>query len=208
MKCPLCASDTIVFSEIQTRIYYRCIACKGIALDPSQFLSHEAEKKRYQLHDNNINDSGYQKFVSPIIRAVIKEYESNHQGLDFGSGSGPVITSQLRKKGYSVVTYDPFFDANHSVLKKNYNYIICCEVMEHFYNPAKEFKLLSSLLHSGGTLYCKTRLFSDAIDFNSWWYKNDPTHVFFYTEDTLHWIKENFGFESMKIKDDLIVFRK
>ncbi len=177
-------------------------------LDPFYFLSPEEEKKRYQLHQNDVTDPGYQNFVSPIVAAINNDYNASHIGLDFGSGSGPVITSLLLEKGYKVITYDPYFDSNNTALKNKYDYIICCEVMEHFYYPFKEFKLLSTLLNSKGTLYCKTNLYNQTIDFGSWWYKNDPTHVFFYTNDSLHWIKNRFKFKTLEIKENLIIFRK
>ncbi len=208
MRCPLCASKTEEFSEIHTRKYFKCPVCKGICLDPKHFLSAEDEKGRYQLHQNDVNDLGYQKFASPIVTSVLETFEADHHGLDFGAGSGPVITSLLRKRGYHITTYDPFFDPNTNALKKTYDYIVCCEVMEHFFNPKKEFKLLHSLLKPKGILYCKTSLYNSSIDFKSWWYKNDPTHVFFYSNDTLEWITSAFGFRAVQIKKDVIVFQK
>ncbi len=208
MLCSLCGSQTTIFSEIHHQKYFNCSECSGISLHPEHFLSADAEKERYQLHNNDISDLGYQKFVSPITLQVLEEHNPDQKGLDFGSGSGPVITSLLREKAYNITTYDPFFDANKNALENRYDYIVCCEVMEHFCKPYKEFKLLHSLLHPQGVLYCKTVLYNHSIDFESWWYKNDPTHVFFYTADTLNWIKEKFGFKSVEITTDLIIFRK
>ncbi len=209
MRCALCGSETKIFSQVQQQTYFDCLTCKGISLDPAHFLSPEAEKERYELHNNDINDIGYQKFVSPITRQILKDFYPEHKGLDFGSGSGPVITSMLREQKYDIITYDPFFDANTRALENTYDYIVCCEVMEHFCDPFKEFKLLYSLLHPKGKLYCKTVLFNESTtNFESWWYKNDPTHVFFYTVGTLHWIKENFGYESVVITKNLITFTK
>ncbi len=208
MLCALCGSETYLFSEIKKRVFFRCNTCDAFSLHPAHFLSPEDEKKRYLLHQNDINDLGYQKFVFPIVSTIYEQYNSNHNGLDFGSGTGPVITSLLEKKGYNITTYDPFFDPNNQALKNTYDYIICCEVMEHFWNPVKEFKLLYNLLKQGGTLYCKTSLYNTTIDFNAWWYKNDPTHVFFYTEQTLQWIKNHFGFKSLKINENLITLTK
>ncbi|WP_109298761.1 class I SAM-dependent methyltransferase [Aquimarina sp. AU474] len=208
MQCSLCASEVEEFSEIQARKYFNCTVCKGISLDPNNFLSAKDEKNRYQLHDNDINDSGYQKFALPIVNSVLEVFDPNHNGLDFGSGSGPVITSLLRKEGYKITTYDPFFDPNTNALKTTYDYIVCCEVIEHFFYPQKEFKLLYSLLKPNGVLYCKTNIYNSSINFKSWWYKNDPTHVFFYSNDALNWIAAKFGFKAIEIKSDLIIFEK
>ncbi len=208
MNCSLCGSETTKFSVTHKRVYHNCCICKGILLDSSCFLSSKQEKKRYEIHNNDINDKGYQSFVSPIVQSILKEYTVDDNGLDFGSGTGPVITSLLKKQGYRISTYDPYFDLNPEALQKKYDYIACCEVMEHFHNPHQEFKLLHSLLNKKGSLYCKTSLYNKNIDFNSWWYKNDPTHVFFYTKETLEWIKNHFYFRDVFLSEKLIVFRK
>ncbi len=208
MQCSLCGSKTKLYSKLQDKQYFKCIECKGVLLDPFYHLPAKAEKERYQLHINDIHDYGYQKFVFPIVDAVSKKYKPDHNGLDFGSGSGPVISHLLKKKGYNIRTYDPFFNPDYNALKAKYDYIVCCEVIEHFYHPQREFELLRSLLVETGTLFCKTNLYDQSIDFNSWWYKNDPTHVFFYSSDTLDWIKEKFKFKTLNISDNLITLSK
>ncbi|SEL39117.1 Methyltransferase domain-containing protein [Aquimarina amphilecti] len=208
MNCALCGSKTVKFSVTKKRAYHRCTNCDGIGMHPSYFLSNTDEKDRYETHNNDVTDLGYQNFVSPIVNTIIENYGEEHKGLDFGSGSGPVITSMLRNTGYIISTYDPFFDPNSKALQQTYDYIACCEVMEHFYHPNHEFKLLHSLLREKGNLYCKTYLYDDSIDFNSWWYKNDPTHVFFYTKKTLNWIKNKYHFSELLISNKLISFKK
>ena len=102
-----------------------------------------------------------------------------------------------------------FFYPDIKNLSKTYDFIICCEVMEHFFDPEKEFTLLKSLLKPSGKLFCKTSILKNDADqeyFNDWWYHNDPTHVFFYTPKTLHYIAENFGFNQVKIEPKLITF--
>jgi hypothetical protein len=51
-----------------------------------------------------------------------------------------------------------------------------------------------------------TDLYHEDINFSKWYYKDDPTHVFFYNTHTLEWIKEHFGFSSLTIDKRLIVF--
>ncbi len=208
MDCALCGAETIEFSIVHKRAYFLCSNFHGISLDPVYFLSNNDEKDRYEAHNNDVTDSGYQNFVSPIVNSIIKDYKKNHNGLDFGSGKAPIITIMLRNLEYVINSYDPIFDPNPKALDTTYDYIACCEVMEHFYNPHKEFKLLYSLLRDKGSLYCKTYLYDTSIDFNSWWYKNDSTHVFFYTKETLNWIKVHYGFSEVIICKKLIIFRK
>ncbi len=173
-------------------------------LDPSNYLTNEEEKERYEAHNNDVNDTRYQKFVSPIVEGVKDNYNTNHTGLDYGAGTGPVITSLLEKKGYDVKLYDPFFHNYSENLCKKYDYIICSEVMEHFHNPYYEFKSLTKILNSKGTIFCMTSLYNEDINFENWYYKNDPTHVFFYHKKALEWIKNKFSFSDLQIDGKLI----
>jgi len=208
MNCALCGSTTTAFAVVQNRAYHQCVICNGISLHPSHFLSDDLEKKRYETHNNDVTDPGYQRFVSPIVDAILTDYNPLDKGLDFGSGTAPIITVMLKNQNYNIDSYDPFFDPNPKALETTYSYIACCEVMEHFYNPNQEFALLHGLLQENGSLYCKTNLYDSSINFDSWWYKNDATHVFFYTKETLHWIKKYYNFNEIQISKELIIFRK
>jgi hypothetical protein len=139
---------------------------------------------------------------------VLSEFSAEHHGLDFGAGTGPVISEVLRGRGYSVALYDPFFHHDPALLRLQYDYIVCCEVMEHFHDPGKEFNLLSSLLPSHGVVYCMTDLYEDNIDFKKWYYKNDPTHVFIYSAATCQWVAKHCGFSDCSIRGRLVRFTR
>lgn len=202
--CPLCSSASKAFEIIQQRKYYQCTNCTSIFLSDANFISREAEKNRYLEHNNNVNDIGYQQFVAPLVALITKNHYKDVQGLDFGSGTGPVITKLLKDLGYDIKTWDPFFDNNPDRLKSTYNYIVSCEVIEHFHHPFKEFQLLKSLLKPKGSLYLKTELINAEIDFKTWYYKEDPTHVFFYSESSFEWIKTTFGFKDLAIQNRIV----
>jgi SAM-dependent methyltransferase len=172
------------------------------------FLSKEDEEARYREHNNDVEDFRYQEFVSDITNEIKKDWKNTARGLDFGAGTGPVITKLLNDKGYDVEIYDPFFWNENKLLNKTYDFIVLCEVIEHFHNPLHEFELLYSLLNERGKLYCKTDIYKDEIDFKSWYYKDDPTHVFFYHEETFKWMVENIGFNNYEIKDRVIILEK
>ena len=99
-----------------------------------------------------MNDVRYQNFVSPIVNEILKDFTGNDLGLDFGSGTGPVIAKMLTDKGFQVSNYDLYFANDLSLLEKKYNYVSCCEVMEHFKNPLEEFQLLRNLLLPKGKI--------------------------------------------------------
>lgn len=205
MICTLCGSELI---NKKDEYYYHCDTCKALVKDEKYYLSAEQEKARYETHNNDVNDIGYQNFTSPITNYVIEKCLASHKGLDFGSGTGPVISSLLLKKGYDIVQYDPFFAPHQHLLKNSYDYILSCEVFEHFHQPKKEIDRLISLLNNNGILLIMTMLYNDQIDFKGWNYRNDDTHVFIYRKETIEYIAKEMNLQIDVLTDRLIVLRK
>lgn len=199
--CPLCNSTSENFFQEK---FFLCSNCAGIFRPKHLLLDTISEKKRYETHNNDVNDIRYQTFVSPITKAILKEFSAEQTGLDFGAGTGPVISKILTDNGYNIKQYDPYFHDFPELLNNNYNYIACCEVIEHFYEPLKEFNLLKRLLKDKGTLFCMTAIYDNTMDFAKWFYKDDPTHVFIYQKETLEWIQNNVGFSKVIIENKLI----
>lgn len=206
--CPLCNSNSTVFCEKPKHLFYKCNVCEGIFRPAFTYLTPEDEKAHYELHNNDVNDVRYQNFVSPIVNAILQDFTPNDKGLDFGSGTGPVVSKMLRDQGFQMENYDLYFENKPELLTRKYDYISCCEVMEHFKQPLQEFQLLHSILLSNGKLYCKTEVFKNQKPFEDWYYKDDFTHVFIYQETTLHWIQKNLPFQKVLVYDKLIVFEK
>lgn len=207
MQCLLCKNDTIFFISIKDKEFFKCKKCHSIMLSPTNYLDKENEKLRYKEHNNDVFDKRYQDFVSPIVKAVLSDFDKGHKGLDFGSGTGPVITKMLKDHEYDIEIYDPFFANDIEKLDRRYDYIVCCEVMEHFHNPRLEFNRLRNMLKTGGVLYLKTKVYNEDIDFKSWYYKDDPTHVFFYHIKGLEFIKKHYGFATMESLKDMIIYK-
>lgn len=206
--CLLCDGQTKLFYQSKSKHYYKCENCLALMLDPGDYLNSQEEKERYETHNNDIDDIRYQSFVSPIVESVRASYGTNHLGLDYGAGTGPVITSLLEKEGYQLKLYDPYFHYYPENLLKKYDYIVCCEVIEHFHKPYKEFASLSNMLKPGGAIFSMTEIYNEEIDFKTWYYKNDDTHVFFYHKKSLEWIKKEFGFAHLEIEGRLIKLKK
>lgn len=210
--CPLCESLADYFCSIgkKGRDYYKCHNCHAVFLHPKKYMDYSSEKSRYEEHNNDVKDPRYREFVSPITNAILAHFEKDSSGLDYGCGTGPVASVVLEERGFtSIALYDPFFQPNEKNLSKTYDFIICCEVMEHFFTPREEFIQLRNLLKASGKLFCKTSILKDDMnknDFSDWWYNNDPTHVFFYTPRTLQFIAEGFGFKKVLIEPKLITF--
>ncbi|WGK64350.1 class I SAM-dependent methyltransferase [Croceiramulus getboli] len=207
--CSLCDHPTLPYYEDDQRSWSRCTQCEAILLDSQHHLTAAEEHQRYDLHHNDVFDPRYRQFTNPISSAVCNDFQKDALGLDYGCGPGPVIAQVLKERGYTIELYDPFYHKDDSVLQLTYDFIVCSEVVEHFFEAKSEFHRLQSLLKPQGKLYIMTALFdANTIDFSDWYYKDDPTHVIFYTLKTFDYIEGAFGFSSHCVSDRLITFDK
>ncbi len=203
--CPLCNSYSTQFYNQE---FQKCSVCTSIFRCKEYFLSAEKEKLRYESHNNDVEDSRYQIFVDPIVSQILKNHSTKEEWLDFWCGTGPVISHLLEQKWFQISLYDPFFYNNIETLNKKYDFIIACEVIEHFYTPHKEFQLLYNILKPNWKLYLMTDMYTPEIDFKSWYYKNDPTHVFFYSKQTFEWIKNRWKWKDYSRNERCIILEK
>jgi SAM-dependent methyltransferase len=198
--CPLCAGAgaPICFDESSGKEYSHCRRCDLRFLRPSDRLSLAEERVHYSHHNNDVMDTRYQAFVSPLIDAIKARVRPGSSGLDFGSGPGPVLSKMMRSDGYEVELYDPIFCADERALERTYDFVAMSEVAEHLFDPLFEFKKLHALLKPGGILAVMTLFAPEDAAFAQWYYRRDPTHVVFYSERSFAWIKDNVGFSSVE----------
>lgn len=194
MRCPVCeAFEGRPFQTIDGRDYGRCERCQATFLLPRHLPTAEAERAEYDLHQNTGDDPGYRQFLRRLAAPLLQRLAPGQRGLDFGCGPGPVLAGLLREAGHTVALYDPFFQPDPVALQTTYDFITCTEVIEHFHQPAAEFRRLDALLRPGGWLALMTRFQTDDARFAQWHYRRDPTHVVFYREHTLRWLAAHHG---------------
>ena len=187
--CPLCESvETYFFQADKSREYYRCRKCLLIHVPANQHLSLEQEKAVYDLHENHIHDLRYRAFLFRIFQPLQAQIKAGACGLDYGCGPGPALAHMFREQDYQMEIYDPIYARQPQVLTRQYDFITCTEVVEHFFEPAVEFNRLFALLKPGGWLGLMTKLATKQQAFNLWHYKNDLTHVCFYSRETFRWL--------------------
>jgi hypothetical protein len=180
-----------------------------IFADPASRLSAEAEKARYNKHQNCPHDHRYRQFFHHLIDPLVERLGNGAlTGLDFGCGPGPTLSVMLEELGYEMLLYDPYFARDDSVLSIQYDFITCTETIEHFYTPCKEWSLLLSLLKPGGWLAIMTRLTNDVKSFTQWDYRNDLTHVSFFSRRTFRYLADRDGLQLEFFGSDVILLRK
>ena len=114
----------------------------------------------------------------------------------------------FKEDHYALEIYDPYFFPDDSCLNKQYDFITCTEVAEHFYSPQKEFQKLNSLLGVGGWLGIMTNFYDDSIDFQDWYYRKDPTHVVFYAQETFEFIGSMMSWRIEIPTKNVVLFKK
>ncbi|PIY11070.1 MAG: 2-polyprenyl-3-methyl-5-hydroxy-6-metoxy-1,4-benzoquinol methylase [Flexibacter sp. CG_4_10_14_3_um_filter_32_15] len=207
MNCTLC--ETLLKNKAD-EFYFICDTCGAYLKDQKFYLNNLQEKDVYSEHQNDVNDIRYQNFTSPITNVILEKFTSQHLGLDYGCGTGPVISKVLYDKGYKVELYDPYFYPNENYLNHKYDYIFSCEVFEHFYNPKQEIEKLLAILKPTGALLVMTHIydFETDVNFKDWYYRKDPTHVFIYTVKTIQFIADRYNLEAKIEKNRMVVFSK
>jgi hypothetical protein len=67
ISCSLCGAVTKYYATFRDKDYYRCLNCRSVMMDPVFFLTPAEEKKRYDQHNNDVNDPRYRGFVQPLV---------------------------------------------------------------------------------------------------------------------------------------------
>tara|TARA_Y100000780_G_scaffold226709_1_gene241177 strand:+ start:849 stop:1493 length:645 start_codon:yes stop_codon:yes gene_type:complete len=211
LKCRLCQSKSVdEFLEVERPFkakYYICSNCDLVFLDETQLLESKEERSQYSLHQNDKRDPGYVNFLFRSIGPTLRHIKPNFKGLDFGCGPYPMLVELMKEEGFDMDFYDPYFFPSQN-LDKEYDFVISTEVVEHFNNPNKSWAELVSKVAEGGILSIMTSIRYQDIDFKSWHYRNDQTHISFYSEKTLEWIATHFNLELIDKEKNVAIFKK
>lgn len=193
--CPLCLGNETAsrFFAEPLRSYDRCSACGLVFVPRRCHLSPEAEKRRYDLHRNDPEDGGYRDFLERLIAPLAGHLQPAAEGLDFGSGPRPVMSILLAARGFRMTNYDPFYADDAPALERTYDFVTCAETVEHFRHPAESWAMLFRLVRPGGRLGVMTLLREEPAEFSRWWYRQDETHICFYSRATLEWLARHYS---------------
>lgn len=206
MKCLFCQSEQ---TEKIIEDNYRCLNCHVIFKSKNIHLEAEEEERRYQFHENDASEKNYYDFLIKLIKPIEHELVNVKSHLDFGSGKSSVYQKYFKERLCESWCYDLFFYPDKNILQKQFDLVTCSEVVEHFNNPDLDWKTLVATVKSNGLLAIMTNFYTDEIDYDKWWYKNDPTHVIFYSLKTIEYLEKKYLLK-LQFSDNksIAIFRK
>ena len=207
--CPLCQSaDTYDYAADKQRRFLQCTKCSLVFAEPGSWPSPDTEKAEYDLHENDVNDAGYNRFLSRIVEPLNQRLPEAAKILDFGCGPAPALANQLRALGHQLALYDLFYYPNSDALTQQYDAIVMTEVIEHLHQPAEVVQQLWQQLNSQGVLAIMTQRVIDQDAFSRWQYKNDPTHVCFYSDATFHYLAQSLSAQLDFVGRDMVFLKQ
>lgn len=150
----------------------------------------------------------YRRFLGRLLIPLSRQLAPASEGLDFGCGPGPALSVMLSEIGHSMSIYDPYFFPDPEIFSKTYDFISMSEVAEHLRRPGQDLNRLWALLRPGGWLGIMTKLVLDKTAFSCWHYKNDPTHVAFFSRETFQWLANQWRANLHFAGNDVILLQK
>ncbi len=211
MNCHICNKIAVSFIDEKTNItYHHCKECAYIFKSPECHQDFAVQKERYNLHENDENDKGYQAYFKRFLDFVLPLTGQPETALDFGCGRSSLLASLLQKEGIACDYYDPIYHPDTLDDGEKYDLIVSTEVFEHLHQPRVIFSNLLERLKEGGYLALQTQFHPNEIEaFKKWYYHQDPTHIVFFTTETFRVLCEKYGCEFVgENGKNMVVVRK
>jgi len=211
MLCQICNTASHYFEDKKKHsLYYICNSCEFISKDPKIYPNFKTQKTRYNLHQNNAEDLGYQAYFQKFLDFILPVCDnSTKEALDFGCGKTSLLASMLEKQHITCAYYDPIY---HPKLEedKHYDLIVSTEVFEHLHAPKEVFASLVAKLNPKGYLAIQTAFHPNDVDaFKKWYYPKDPTHIVFFRTKTFEILSEMYKMKVLKSNDkNMIIMQK
>ena len=206
MPCPLCNNSEVVdYHQDKKRPYLQCPHCDLVFVPQSHHLTSQLEKAEYDKHENNIDDEGYLTFLSRMATPILERVNKQSSGIDIGCGPAPALAHLLEQHDHKMALYDLYYFKDESVLNKQYDFVTCTEVIEHIAQPQAFIEQLIGLLKPNGIMGLMTKLVIAPERFKNWHYKNDPTHICFYSRATFEYVANRYKLNVEFVGNDVIL---
>lgn len=212
-NCPLCGSlEWTQWSRVKeqslAKEYLKCAICSLVWLEQSYHPSAHSEKTRYLEHNNSLDSPSYLQYLKRLSDRIVRRLSPPAHGIDYGCGPVEGMRAILEKEGYCVQSYDPFFFPKLPDSGATFDFLLCSEAAEHFFRPKEEFDRMQRLLKPGGFAAFSSMLHPSLEEFPHWFYRRDPTHVVFYSPETLSWIAQHYGWNLLELDSPHWLFQK
>ncbi|MEJ6474942.1 class I SAM-dependent methyltransferase [Pseudoalteromonas piscicida] len=209
LSCGLCLGKQLeAYHQDKHRRYWQCQTCQLVMVDPKSRLTPEQEKAIYDSHENDLEDEGYRRFLTRVAEPLLARLAAPSKGLDFGCGPGPLLAKMLEEAGHQVALFDLYYANNPDVLMQRYDFIVSTEVVEHLAKPRQVLLQLLALLKPGKPLALMTKLVIDQSRFAHWHYKNDLTHISFFSQKSFVFFAAQQDCDLEFIGNDVIILTK
>lgn len=231
ISCPLCSTQDykILYKNTYARIV-KCTECNLVYTNPrlkAEYLKRLYNKSYFQ--NSNSSYFGYENYLGDrkkIIKTFnrrlkdIEQYINHGKLLDVGCATGFFLKSAYDRnwtiEGLEISSFAAriarsqfgfkVFEGELSTIskrKKEYDLITLWDVIEHFYNPKKELKIINELLKDGGILVISTPnvgSFPSLITQDRWiGYKLSDEHLMYFSKNTISNLLKDAGFDIIKI---------
>jgi SAM-dependent methyltransferase len=196
--CPVCQTPSSSFTDVQLQcVTHHCPRCELIFKDESCFPTEAQELKKYNEHNNSVENEGYVAMFERFIDFTLSQTAHPVASvLDFGSGPAPVLAELLKRRGFDVSIYDKHFAPQPPAEDARFDLITSTEVIEHIAAPMETLARLKTHLVPGGTLALMTQFHDNSeASYRDWWYRRDPTHLCFFTPKTFSVAAERLGMD-------------
>lgn len=206
-SCRLCEGQTsVVFKD--TRVFFACTTC-GLIFSDCHLTEQEKQAHYIGQYNNGFNwehEACY--FINFFPRG-----KKDLKILDYGSGGG-YLANELKNVGYAVDCYEPMFhgEFNRSQNSGLYDFLILNEVIEHVEDLISVLNNIYYSLKLGGQVLIKTAITDNIIsdpynfehNFREWWYKDDLTHISFFSTLTYEFICANMFTSFEIVQQDIL----
>ncbi len=213
-NCRICSFPSTLFYR-DARTFFKCPNCALIFTKdiPEKALEENHYKKQWQSTEPDFWEKQVTNLISYFQSFGISP--GKHRILDFGAGSGE-LTLELQRRDYRVTALEPMTDG---YLKDQsypflFDAVVAIEVIEHLPNVWEELEEITKILKPGGIMAISTGLTNSFIDspdaveqFKGWWYKDDPTHISFFCNQTLSVMAEMKNYTIEIFGDKLFVVK-
>jgi hypothetical protein len=190
------------------RRWLDCPDCGLISAHPDELPSPEAERARYETHNNDPEDHRYRAFLDRLVSPLAEQLQSGSAGLDYGAGPTPVLAMMMEERGFPTESWDPFFMPDGALLDRQYDFVSCSETVEHFHRPLEAYARLMDRVRPGGWLGVMTEPVPSEIPLSDWWYAKDFTHVSLHRNETFEWIGRRWGWQMERASRTVVLLRR